>query len=399
MSDLLIVRLGEDPTAPLAWAAFTGAVLDETNRSPNLAAFCDVASAFGDAVRVAAVLPGETVALRPLPSPPKSQAKFRSAAELLLEDELAEPVEALHVAVGVVDGVGRTYALKRSIMDLWTTAFRDHGIPLHTLTPDYGCLGGTVGRPVLFIETQRIVASTGERGFAAENPIGRAAVKAMIADHDPEKVGIYGPSAWLSKLNADLYEQLGPADGPSLLQAAAVALGSEGDAVNLLQGPYRPARAPTIDVVRWRRAAAMAASLAAAYLAFVAAEGVQSGRIADRYASETRRIHETYFPDAANVDPRANAREVLAAGGGGASFLQIANRLSAALDDNESVAIDRIRFDGARGQFVFSIRSQSDADIDAFRRVLDSHGLTARDVNCCRQSSGSWIGDLTASIK
>ncbi len=403
MTDLLIARLGETPAMPVSWATFSGARLEEANRCPNLPAFGDIAAGFGDQIRVAAILPGETVALRTMPSPPKSLGKFRSAAELLLEDELAEEIEALHIAVEIGEETGRIFAIKHSLMVMWVSAFRDIGTPLHMLTPDFDCLGGEPDRPVLFVEKNRILAASGQRAFAADSIIGRAAMKSMIADHEPKTVGVYGPSAWTAKLSADLYEELGPATDETLLQAAAVALSKEkrhiGVGVNLLQGDFRPPRAPALEWSRWKRPAAMAAALSVAFLALQASEGFKAARLADRYTSEAQRLHNEYFPDAANVNPRTHARAILSTGRGAMNFMLVANRLSAALEENDAVAIDRIRFDATRGQFTFSIRSDSDSEIQVFKNGLTNYGLTAQDLNCCRQSAGVWIGDMAANLR
>ncbi len=90
---------------------------------------------------------------------------------------------------------------------------------------------------------------------------------------------------------------------------------------------------------------------------------------------------------------------MLADGVKSASFLEMTALLTASLEGHDGVAIDRIRYDAARGQFVFSIRSESDAGIEAFRATLDANGLIATDSGGYRRSGEAFIGEMSARLK
>ncbi|MGF1543577.1 MAG: type II secretion system protein GspL [Parvularculaceae bacterium] len=396
MIDFVLARVADAPAEPVAWAAFDGEALAEVGRCPNLETFGDVVRSFDGAVRIGAVLRGETVAMRALASPSRSAAKFRAAATLLLEDELAEAIDDLHVAATQTSGVGRAFALKADLMDLWTAAFAAVEAPLAVLTVDFCCLGGEPERPVIFIEPGRMIASVGDRGFAADHNLGRMAVKSMIDEAEPTEIVAYGPEPWLARRDESVYAGQGPADDEALLAAARRAI-DDGSAVNLLQGPYKPAKRRTIEYRRFQRAGMMAAGRGAAAMVFGAASAARDGRVAARYEAAATRLHEAAFPEAANEDPRAHARAALSRRTG-ASFLDLTSRLNAALNDNDNVAVDRIRYDRERGQFVFSIRSQSDADIETFRRQLAAQGVDADDSSGYRRAGAAWIGEMSARI-
>lgn len=395
MSDLVIARLGRTSANPVGWATFAGARLVESGHAENGAALFETLQRVAGGARIAAVLPGEQVAMRAFASPPRSPVKFASAAGLLLEDELAQPVDGCHVATHRMEDAGRVYAVDLHVMRRWVDLFSEKGFPLAAALPDFECLGGTRERPILFLENDRIVASFGDRAFAAETDIALPAIEALLAEQPDAEVGVYGEPARSPAHSGGRYDRIGEANDEALLCAAAQTIES-GASINLLQGAFRPRRRRVVELSRWRRPAIAAGIFAVALLAFAVADGFRTKRIAERYAQEARRLHDEYFPDAASADPRSHARSVLA--GSGASFLALSDRLGRAVADNESVAIDRIRFDEARGQLVFSIRSVSDADIASFREALSAYGVTTAETGGYRRAGAYWVGEMTARL-
>lgn len=395
MSDLVIARLGQTPADPAAWAAFSGAERAEGGRAEDAFALVEVLKTFGGA-RAAAILPGEQVAMRAFPSPPRNPAKFASAARLLLEDELAQTVGDCHVATRRSENAGRIYAVDSNVMRRWVDLFAGEGAPLAMLMADFDCLAGSRERPALFVEDDRIVASFGDQAFAAEKSVALAVIEQMIAQSPDADISVYGGRADSPALAGERYRRVGEADDETLLRRAADAV-AEGGAVNLLQGAFRPRRRRVVELSRWRRPAVAAGVFIAALAALFVADGVRTKRIADRYAAEAQRLHNEYFPDAANADPRSHARSVLARGGG-ASFLALSDILGRAVAENEAVMIDRIRFDEARNQLMFSIRSESDADIASFRETLSAYGVATAETGGYRRAGAYWVGDMTARL-
>lgn len=396
MSELVIIKLGHTLNDGASWGAFIDGALERSGREENANALADLLRALGDHARIAAILPGEQAAMRPFSSPPRSAAKFQSAARLLLEDELAQEVDQCHVATHRVNDEGRAYAVDKNLITRWTNFFSEQGVPLSVLTVDYECLGGTRERPVVFPEKGRIIASFGDRAFAAETPLALSLVKSHIEQNDAERVAVHGGPAKRNAFEGDRYERLGPANDETLLTGAAKRI-NEGAAVNLLQGAFRPRRRRVIDVARWRRPAMAAGILAGALALAALADGVRTQSMAERYQSEAMRVHQEAFPEAASADLRDHARAVLARGGG-ASFLALSSTLGRARNDNENVSIDRIRFDESRGQLSFSIRSQADADIEAFRQSLARYGVVASETGGYRRAGAFWVGELTAEL-
>lgn len=394
MSLTVILLLGRDRDAPVDWA-FVKA--NSVTTSGHAASLEELSSALPDADQepdIIAVLPGEDAVLRGMPTPPRQQAKFLSAARFLLEDNLAGDIEACHVAVLKRDQGAQIAAIETSRVAEWLEALGSAGLTPSVLTFDHACLHGTRDRGVMFIDQSRIIANFGERGFAAEPELAKDVIASFLSKNPDASIGVYSPKD-TSLSEASRYEHLGDAgrDQLALLVAEAV---QEGNAVNLLQGAFRAPRKPVIDATIWKRPAALAASLAIIASAGFIADGMRAGRIADHYTAEAQRIHAAAFPDQANSDMRSHARQILGSGGD-VSFAAISDKIGRALINHDNVSIDRVRFDNRRGAYVFAIRSTSDAEITAFRETLAGLGAASQETSGYRRSGAFWVGELTVT--
>ncbi|MEM8772949.1 MAG: type II secretion system protein GspL [Pseudomonadota bacterium] len=396
MSGVVVIRLGLTPGDVQNWAAFNGGETVMSGESQQLSELAErVVSKFDDNT-VVGILPGEQTAMRTLPAPPRQSSKLLSAATLLLEDELALPIDEHHVATARLDDQAQIIAVRRDLVREWIAAFDDAGLTLSVLTPDYSVLGGARDRGVLFLEEDRVTANFGDQAFAVEADLAEPLIAEFLSRDTEVSLGVYSAPGDILERNPH-YEHLGSADAGVLLQLAA-SKAAAGQAINLRQGAFKPPRRKLIDTVRWRRPAAMAAMLALFGLGAVIADGIREGRLAERYESEAQRIHAEAFPQAAGVDMRSHARGVLAGGGGGTSFMALSDVLGKALANHDEVTIDRVRFDVDRSAYVFSIRSVSDAQIDAFRQSLTALGAASSETGGYRRSGAFWVGEMTVSL-
>lgn len=395
MSNALILLLGLSPGAPIRWGRLADGRLLEGGRVENAASLSALASPVAAADVIAAILPGEQVALRRMPAPPKAEAKFRSAAAYLLEDELAEPIDDLHVAVAAQDGDGLAIAVRKRIVEDWLAAFAEAGIQPTVLTADYLLLPSGAAQGTAVLEEERAVVAAGGGGFAIETALLPEIARSAFAER-PERLTVYGdPAAARLLAAAGAIEWLGPADDASLLGFYGALL-DERAPPNLLQGAFRRRRAWAPALAPWRRSGLLLAASFAALAVFTVADAVRAGRTADRLEEASRAIHKAAFPDAVDKNPAAHARQILGSGGGGGSFLALAARFAEAVEVDNKVQIDRISFDAGRGEVVVSVRSDSDVDIEALKTRLAERGVAARDNGGYRRSGAFWIGELAA---
>ena len=194
MSETLILRLGQTPEDPVKWALMANNVIQKADIADTISDLAAVVQSIA-ARQVIAVLPGEQAAMRSISAPPKASAKFRAAATYLLEDELAEGLDSLHLAVVRRDnGAGTVLALKKALMDDWIEAFEQAGLSPDIITADYALLPLDCGRAVLLLEPTRIVGAAGMQGFAAERPLADTLIASLVGDEAIEEVIAYGDS-------------------------------------------------------------------------------------------------------------------------------------------------------------------------------------------------------------
>lgn len=351
-----------------------------------------------EGARVVAVLPGEQVAIREFAAPQKQSGKLVAAASLLLEDELAEPVADLHIIV--TSGEPRAaLAVSRDIISDWLAAFDAAGVALTEISVDYACIGGSSSTTVFVADNDRVIASRGPAGFSAELDLAKVAAPALIDASGEAAIIAYGPARFLAGWTERPVEYRKTAGVADILSIFAAALSSRPAPPNFLQGAFKRRSPQAFRVGAYKRAGLLAAGLAAAAIFSAAAGGVKDARVAGAYEQSARAMHRAAFPTFSGGDVRAHARQILSSGATAASFLDLSARLTASLEENEGVAVDRIRYDGARGQYLFSIRSSSDAGIETFRSSLEANGLAATDSGGYRRSGEAWIGEMSVRAK
>lgn len=394
MSDLLLLLLGPSPEAPLRWGVFGETRLIEGGWIESAAELGDLPAPALSAARTVALLPGEQVASRPMPAAPRGAAKLQAAAGYLMEDELGESAEALRIAVAGERTPPLAIAAKAAIVDAWADAFAAAGVECDVLSADYLALPSSAEAAMIVAEGGRVVAAFNGAGASMERDLFVDIGPALIGA--PARLTIVG-DAGIARLlpNREPDEWLGEANDARLLSIFADAVRASAPP-NFRQARMFNRRAMQAAIAPWRRAGLLAAGLACLFVLGSVVDGVRAARIADRWDDAAHALHRQYHPEDATADPVAYARRQLNSGAGGASFLFLSAKFADALEANDAVEIDRIRFNAARGEFVVSMRSQSDSAIEALKETLSGAGVVAEDAGGYRNIGGVWTGELTA---
>ncbi|MEM6413998.1 MAG: type II secretion system protein GspL [Pseudomonadota bacterium] len=360
-------------------------------------------------IELVGVLPGEACTMRQMPTPPKSGKKFRAAANLLLEDELAQPIDDVHVATSTrtgVDGevIGTVIAVKEKIISAWVASFKEASLELTALTVDFLCFeaamqtgAADIDRRSLVVFPSRMLWFDGARGFAAEVGLAGSLLEKLVAENNGP-IDFYGSEKLFMAHFQSYATYKGPIDEYRLLGYIHDAYASPRKPISLLQGPYRVRKNISFDLSIWRRASVLAASFALAFFALLAIEGQRTSARAARYQAEAERLYTENFPGRPVTNMRARVRATLASGGA-SSFADLSARLSIALKANERVSINRILFDTSRQTYSFTIASDSNSAIDEFRQSLAAAGIVANDASGYRRSGDFWVGEMTASLQ
>ncbi|WP_425408607.1 type II secretion system protein GspL [Hyphococcus sp.] len=400
MNETLILILGQTPAAPVIWAFHSEGRVRLANLAENVADLASIASRANAARQVVAILPGECVTMRVIPAPPKTQRQFRAASHYLMEDELAESISNVHmVAVRHESGAGMAFAIKHSVLETWREALAESGVFPDVMTVDFALLPSTLERAVLVDFPDRLLGSAGLQGFAVEKPVADMIAASILSDESIKEIVLYGERAFDGgDWESFTLDWRDPLTDEAIIALYAGALDAR-PAPNFLQGEYRKKRDWSAAAGPWRRTAALAAACVAGLVFVSVADSVRTLRFAESLENETLLLHQAAFPDAASADPRTHARTVLASSGGGAAlFLPISTYIAETLEEVGDVQIDRVRYNAERNEYSVNLRVANVEQLDAFKRILATRGVTATESGSVRRSGGYYLGELRMSL-
>ncbi len=321
-----------------------------------------VASGGAAPVRDMVAVPAEEVTLLAVALPAAAPRLRREALPYAVEDLVAEPLEALHIAMGADLGEGRVLAaiVRHRVMEAWQAGLVAAGLEGAALVPD--CL--LVPRPAdpagwtVRVEDGRALVRTGDgAGFA-------------IAADQLAAAWIAGGRPMVEAAGGDL-----PADIPAV---AGIPLGEEAGPppVDLAQGRYAVRRRAGHTL--WRRAATVAALGLAAHALIAVADTALLARIAVREEAATRALVAPVLPAAADGDVVALAGDRLAGIAPSTAapdrLLPLLARVATALRPAGPVAVQALRADPAAGRLLLTV---DPADAARVAGALTAGGLTA----------------------
>ena len=395
MSRFGIIRLGYTPDDPVFWGVFDGVNTLAMGPAQSLEQVAVIFDEHDEALPVTAIIRGEDVAYRAMASPPRQRSKLNAAAMLLLEDELATSIDDHHVVVSrTSNDDAEIYAVFRSVMVEWREALSAANITLRQLVPDFCIMNADA--PTVFVDRNSVIGALNGHRFATDPNLASKLIKDYIEQDDVKTIDLYREHTNTLSKTTESLRYVGDASDETFLRLAATAIDA-GDITSLLTQEFRPARKAIGIDVKWKRPAILAGGLAASWLAMIIADGFFQARSANQYEAGAQEIHLAAFPDTPVNQIRNNARTILS-GSSGASFSELSTLIGDAIETNPTVGIDRIRFDAARNRVSFSVRSESDQDIDAFRRAIEEKNIRVLDDGGYRRAGAYWVGDLAAEV-
>ncbi|PVX30460.1 type II secretion system protein GspL [Sphingomonas pokkalii] len=288
------------------------------------------------------VVPTERVRLLAVDLPLPNRAKRLAALPFAIEDQVAEPIDSLHLALGAKlnpeDAPARYLvgAVRRETMAGWVALAESQGLGAAPMVPDALLLP----RPA--------------EGWSVEIRDGRALVRAADGAGFALPLPLL-PAAWEAAGRPLVHRLADPLPDPMPAQAAAAdtrpaaarakAAAAE---LDLRQGAYA-ARGGRIGN-GWRRLGWIVAIGAAAHVAIAGGDAVLLSIIAKRRASETRELVAIAAPGAdLSGDFKGRVTDLLPAGSSAPPdrFVPLLARVSAGLSPLAgSISVQAIRFEG-----------------------------------------------------
>lgn len=222
------------------------------------------------------LVPTEQVRLLAVDLPLPSKAKRLVALPFAIEDQIAEPVESVHIALGEELGAKRYLVgvVRHDVMTRWVAIAEAAGLGHAVMTPDALFLPAVAsGSWAVKLDGSRALIRAGDgTGFAVPATMLR--------------------TAWESAGKPSAYYYGAPL--PEEMMAQPGSLGQTASTLDLRQGAY--ARRNAAQTTLWRRLAWVVALGAAAHVVIATADTLMLRSIANRRAADTRALVATAAP-------------------------------------------------------------------------------------------------------
>jgi general secretion pathway protein L len=341
MRDGLLIRW-RGPGEALEWLRVEGGRAGVVQREQRPAA-----SVLDKAARIAVLVPAEDVLSIGLDLPAKKADAARKAAAFAAEEQVAAPIESVHVAIGEAANDGRwpCAVIARPKLAAIQSDLAQRGIAADAVHVDAACLGA--GR-ALRSEGRVLARLDRERALACDD-----AVWTRIA----RSHGLDAPDA-VDELLPELARGL----------AAAVP-------VNLLQGEFVSAHRGSGALRWWRWAAVLALVAALAQTLWMQLDAWRLQARLDALNTAMVQVYRERFPNAQRVpNPRLMLDSALkqagAAGQSGDSGLALLARAAPVLGNQTQVSLIGAEYRG--GQLELRVDAPDIGALDALREGLAS---------------------------
>lgn len=267
------------------------------------------------------LVPTEQVRLLAVDLPLANRAKRLEALPFAIEDQIAEPIESVHLALGAEIAPKRYLVgvVRHEVMAGWVDAAEEAGLGHAAMVPDALALPRPAeGEWAVELGADRAMVRAGDgTGFA----VPPAMLQAVWQAADRPAARSYG-----APLPAEM------SAGGSTIAPEALSERLLAPALDLRQGRYARRRAALPNL--WRRLGWIVAIGAAAHVVIATADTLMLRRIADRREADARAVVALAAPGAnLGGDLAASVADLLPSGSSAPpdTFLPLLSRVSAAL--------------------------------------------------------------------
>ena len=355
--------------------------------------------------RMIAVAPGADVASFAVPLPTRSESQAREAAPFAIEDEIAESLSSVHVALGPrrKGDPNRTIAVVAlTRMDEWRAALADCGAEPDIFIPDYLLLPSVEDTANVLALPDRVIIAFGGTGFSVDPDLAPLVIADTLEKSNISRARVYAadPTKVLGLSGAALeIEQEAALDTDGFIRLLSSEARDEGG-LDLRQGAYAVRR--TTDeaaLLPWRKPAILAGVLLLGWTLLNTGQALIYSNMAGAAQTETETVFRDAFPDVRRVvNPRAQLRSKLAAmsGAGGDAFLEQTAILFAALKTSDAVLLDSLRYQEGQAGVTASITYGDYRDIEGLRVEVERLGGSLSEGGARRVGS-QFSGDVTVT--
>lgn len=382
-----------------------------------------------DQVLLIGLLPAHLVSYCSAHIPAKQSRFIRQALPFAVEEQLAQDIETLHLAVGTRRGDDwDVAAMDIRLMDAWTSRFDSWSGALLTavyadadLIPlDDAYMGIVVEADDALLRVAdggwfRIPAE-GLRMFAdALLQRGLPGAEAAIeAAPPPRTIKVYGREETLEAQRvalAALEQEDGVGVSREALTIGTTALlahahhGGASKAINLAQGAYEPDNGQVGVWRRWRVAAGVAGVWLLLQVGIELGQGFYHQRQAEQLEAQAVQMYRSVFPQEPGLTPQNLERRLkgrlnaAANQGNNLNFLTLLRHAGyqySILPGRNQTQFDAINYSRQQGELRLDVRADAFGRLDSLKNGLEQSGLQAQIGSVVNESTGA-RGRITVS--
>jgi general secretion pathway protein L len=371
VSEQLIIRLGSRSSQTiswLVWASHNHEVI-ASGEVANADELSELAERVGQRP-VVALVPASDVVLKKVSLPTRPTRQILQALPYMLEDEQAEDIDQLWLALGALEQHEGQYqqqvaVVQRERMDGWLKWLRDAGFNVVRMLPDALLLPDNPLPACIELNNQWLI----KQGPWLASAIDNSWWPQYLALAALPNIASYSP--WPSNIMQS-QQSMEPE-----LPLALLAQQLPHISFTLLQGPYAPKKQSNKHWQQWQSSAVLAVICLCTYLVVQGFTIWQLERQLTQIQQQSMAEYQQAFPGETIVNLSRQVEQKLAAAGLGGetvNFLTLLDVLQRQLVEVGDMKVDSLRFDAARTELRFSANADGFQNFERLKTALESAG-------------------------
>lgn len=368
MSERLFIRLGRTAEQACSWLVWS-------EQEQEIIASGELANAQGLSTLteragnrpIDVLVPASAMTLTSVNLPEKGQRQALKALPFMLEETIADDVDAMHFTVGPRNGDALSVvAVAHEQMQTWLSCLAEAGLKVKRIVPDCLALPLQECQWAAMRFGNELLLRTGlGTGHSLPLPWLPVAMKQLTAQADEVSVASY------TEMELDGVElKPQPLDLPMLVLARGILHAP----INLLTGVYTPKREYSKHLLQWKNAAIV---LGVAIVLSLVNKGLTihqvNGQIAD-LKTQSEAIYQQVVPGNSRIVNLRSQMEsqlrALQGQGSGAEFFAMLEGLQDAFKQVPELKPNTLRFESARNEIRMQVTAKNYAQIEKFKEIV-----------------------------
>jgi general secretion pathway protein L len=374
VSEHLIIRLNSQPSDPIQWIVWSPEnkeviVSGELNSAEELSSL----SQYSDQRTVSALLPSSDVLLREVAIPEGAARQFSSMLPFIVEDDLAQDVDELHIVIlQKTNKIAQVAIVEHQKMERWLEQLTEAGIYTKRFLPDVLALPfHHDGASMVEFNQQWLLRFSEYQGAIAEQEWLPMLLDGLVADAAKSSIGdkeqetseegsdedslAYTLHSY-SPCEIDVANTKHIKESPELVMQL-LAEGALASKVNVLSGKYRPQSSWRKHWRVWQKVILAFGLVMVVFVAQHIAEVQKLEQHSIALRAESERIFRDIFPGKRKIPTMSylksqmkNEEARLQGGSGGDDLLTWMSELAPYLAKVPQVKLQSLKFDGKRDE-------------------------------------------------